>query len=123
MSPDGATADYLVNVMVADKDTVEAVEFSRRVYLTIFARHVLSAGNEVVEQQDVALPVARLSPELIDQDRNLCGCVLPRNSLDPDRSKIDFSNPQDVGETKVFQNSEFASFTAASIFMISGNGD
>jgi phenylpropionate dioxygenase-like ring-hydroxylating dioxygenase large terminal subunit len=84
--------DHLINVMMADKDTVEAVEFCR-VYLTIFARHVLSPDNEVVEQQNLALPGARLSPELIDKARNLGGCVLLRNSTDSDRPKINFSTP------------------------------
>jgi hypothetical protein len=82
-------ADYLVNVMVADKDPVEALEFLR-VYFTIFARHVLSAGNEVVEEQDLALPVGRLSAELIDEGRNLGRRVLPRNSIDSDWPKINF---------------------------------
>jgi len=115
-------ADCLINVMVTDKDTVEAVEFCR-IYLTIFARHVLAAGNEVVEQEDLAPTVGRLSPEFIDKGRDLSGCVLPRNSTDSDRPKIDFSTPKDVGETEVFQNGKFASFASSSVFMVPRNCD
>ena len=116
-----AMADYLVNVMVADKDAVEALEFFR-VDFTVLARHVLSAGNEVVEQQDLALAVAGFSPELIDKCGNLGRYALPRDSTHSDRSKVDFSTPQDVGKTKVFKNSKFASFASASVFMIARNG-
>jgi hypothetical protein len=95
-----AVADLLINVMVADEDAVEVLEFFR-VYLAKLARHMLPASNEVVEQQDLTLAAAGFAPALSDKCGDLGGSVLPGDSTHSDRPKVHVSTTQEMGKAKV----------------------
>ena len=93
-------ADCLVNMMVADKNLVEALELLG-VYFAKIVGQVLSTGDEVVQQQDLSLAVGGLGSELADESRNLRRRALPGDSADSDRSEVDFRRAQHVCETQV----------------------